>query len=48
MKQISIFITDQQEEALKKLKEKTGISRNEAIRRALDEFIKKELIGREE
>ena len=42
-KQISVFIMDQQDEALKKLKEKTGIKQSEAIRRAIDEYIKKEL-----
>ena len=42
-KQISVFIMDQQDEALKQLKEKTGIKQSEAIRRAIDEYIKKEL-----
>jgi hypothetical protein len=40
---ISIYITRQQGSDFIKLKEKVGISRNEAIRRAIDEYLKKEL-----
>lgn len=46
-KQISLYITDQQADALETLKDKTGIKQSEAIRRALDEYIKRELKGDE-
>lgn len=42
-RKINMFITDQQSEALEKLKEKTGIKLSEAVRRAIDEYLKREL-----
>lgn len=43
MKLIAQYLTDQQIEAFKLLTQKTGIKRAELIRRAIEEFLKKEL-----
>lgn len=43
LKQITICVTEQQSELIKKLKEKTGISQNEIVRRSIDEYLRREL-----
>ena len=38
----NIYLTDQQKEKLDKLSRKTGLANAEIIRRAIDEYLKKE------
>ena len=39
MKRYNMYLSDQQDERLKKLQKETGLSRAELIRRAIDEFL---------
>ena len=42
MKRYNVCLSDQQNKQLKKLQKETGLSRSELIRRAIDDFVKKQ------
>lgn len=43
MKRVSVFLSDQQIDALDALSEDSGLPKSELLRRAIDDFVRREL-----